>query len=222
MASLMNALSFAAVVGLDAILVKPVRAIGPFTAQVTIREQHTDELEITEQPVDMGASITDHSYIKPAEVVIECGWSNSPRTGNSSLGGLVGSAVAAVNTLASVAAIVAGNAPNQARDMYEKLLVLQRTRTAMDVYTGKRYYKDMLIKQLFVTTDKETENILMVRATLRQIIIVSAQTLTIASPLENQRFPGSTAPPSDRGFLSLLTGSNANLPALRGAVPKLF
>ena len=47
------------------------RAIGDFTADCTIRELSDDELEITEDPVERGAAITDHAYIKPAKVQIE-------------------------------------------------------------------------------------------------------------------------------------------------------
>jgi len=48
----------------------PKRSIGPFTANVTVEEVCTDELEITEHPVEQGASITDHAYVKPASIII--------------------------------------------------------------------------------------------------------------------------------------------------------
>jgi hypothetical protein len=49
----------------------PKRAIGPFNAQITIEEVATDDLEITQHPVQQGASITDHAYMKPATVNIK-------------------------------------------------------------------------------------------------------------------------------------------------------
>jgi hypothetical protein len=67
--------------GTDTILVRPKRQFGQFTADVVIREVHTDVLEITDQPVEQGASIADHAYKKPAELVIEMMWSNSPQNG---------------------------------------------------------------------------------------------------------------------------------------------
>lgn len=49
----------------------PQRAIGPFNATVTIEESVTDELEITQIPVQQGAAITDHAYVKPVVVNVK-------------------------------------------------------------------------------------------------------------------------------------------------------
>ena len=38
-------------IGLDSILIRPRRGIGPLVAQVTLDEVHHDDLEITEHPV---------------------------------------------------------------------------------------------------------------------------------------------------------------------------
>lgn len=48
----------------------PQRAIGPFTATVTLEEIASDDLEITQHPVQQGAAITDHAYKLPATVSI--------------------------------------------------------------------------------------------------------------------------------------------------------
>lgn len=52
-------------------VIVPRRAIGTFNATVTIEEVATDDLEITQHPVQQGASITDHAYLKPASVSIK-------------------------------------------------------------------------------------------------------------------------------------------------------
>ena len=49
----------------------PRRSIGPFTATVTLEEIASDDLEITQHPVQQGATITDHAYLKPATVSIK-------------------------------------------------------------------------------------------------------------------------------------------------------
>lgn len=49
----------------------PRRAIGQFHATVTQEETGTDELEITQHPVQQGAAITDHAYVKPATLSIK-------------------------------------------------------------------------------------------------------------------------------------------------------
>lgn len=49
----------------------PRRSIGPFNATVTLEEIASDDLEITQHPVQQGTTITDHAYLKPATVSIK-------------------------------------------------------------------------------------------------------------------------------------------------------
>lgn len=49
----------------------PKRAIGSFSAQITVEELATDDLEITQHPVQQGAAISDHAYMKPATINIK-------------------------------------------------------------------------------------------------------------------------------------------------------
>lgn len=49
----------------------PKRSIGSFTAQMTVEEISNDDLEITDHPVQDGASITDHCFVKPPELSIQ-------------------------------------------------------------------------------------------------------------------------------------------------------
>lgn len=214
MAASIGLITAAAQLGLEAILVRPKRAIGPFEAQVTLREVHTDELEITDQPVEEGSLVTDHAFKRPSEVVIECAWSNSPQR----LGLLSGLAGAVTGTVQGVNAIVTGNSLDQVRDVYQKLLDLQATRERFDVFTGKRVYKDMLIKSLRTDTDKESANILRVTVHLRQIIIATVQLVTISAPAEDQADPQSTLPSVDKGLKSLIPDPRINMSAAVDAI----
>lgn len=54
----------------------PRRTIGPFAATVVLEEIGTDELEITQHPVQQGASITDHAFVKPATVNLKVMWND--------------------------------------------------------------------------------------------------------------------------------------------------
>lgn len=196
-------LTMAAQLGVEAILVKPKRSIGPFVAQVTISEVHTDELEITDHPVEMGAAVTDHAYMKPSELVVECAWSDSPQN----IGLISGLAGAVTGTINGISSILSGAAPNQMRDTYLQLLILQKSRTPFDVFTGKRVYQDMVFKSLVVHTDKTKENVLSVTAHLRQVIIVQTQVLDLNSaPAENQLDPQSTSSLLDKGTKQLADG----------------
>lgn len=195
--------------GVDAILVKPKRAIGPFVAHATVREVHYDDLEITDQPVEQGAVISDHAFKRPSEVLIECVWSDSkPNAGL--IPGLVG---AVTGTVAGVQSILSGNALDQVRDIYQKLLALQASRIPFDVFTGKRAYSNMLLASLSVETDRESENILRVNARLREVLMAQVQVVTIDAPPDQQAEPASTQPPVDKGFAQLGPAPRFNMSA---------
>lgn len=192
--------------GLEAILVKPKRKIGPFTAYVTFEEQHEDELMITEQPVEIGAKIVDHAYKLPPRVTIKCGWSNSP-TSTNIIGSLLG---AVTGTIGGISAILGGNSKSQVKDIYSKMLALQETREPFDVLTGKRAYTNMLIKSIRTDTDKETENSLVLTVVLQQIILVSVKSVKDAAPASSQNTPQQTMRATDKGTKSLEPAPNYN------------
>lgn len=47
------------------------RAIGPIPINCILSEDHTSEIEITGNPIETGAEVNDHAYIKPNQVVLE-------------------------------------------------------------------------------------------------------------------------------------------------------
>ena len=153
--------------------IRPQRSIGGIVAQATIEERHHDELTITDHPVEMGANISDHAFLRPAEVTIHCGWSNSggqPAAGD-----------------------------DYVRAIYQRLRELQGLREPFDLVTGKRSYKNMLLASLTITTDPRTENALMVTATCRQVITVQTQAATLP-PMASQGKPEKTSMLMKQGF----------------------
>lgn len=196
----------AAAVVLDSILIKPQRAIGPLVAQVTIEETHDDELEITEHPVEQGASIADHAFKRGARLRIRCAWSNSPSTPGL-VDGVIGGLKA---TVSGVQDLLSGNSKSKVTDFYDKLLQLQVSRVPFDVFTGKRAYKNMLVKAISTTTDRDTENSLVVTVTLQQVIIVSTQLISVNAPASDQAAPESTQAPTNSGSQSLVPSAKFN------------
>lgn len=205
----------AATIGAGALIVRPQRGFfpaggKPIIAQATIRERSHDELEITDHPIENNAAITDHAFKRPAEVTIEFGWSNSA----SPSGGLVGQAIGAVTTaigglapvlpaigptISAAQSILRGNSQSQIKALYQQLLDLQVARVPFSIYTGKRKYKDMLFRSLSVETDAKTENLLLITAQCRQVILVQVRTVTIGAPASDQADPGKTGAVTDVG-----------------------
>lgn len=168
--------------------ISPKRHIGGITAMATLEEVATDELQITEHPVELGANINDHAFKKPAEVVIRCGWSNSSL--ESLAGGIQG----------LVTALSGGDAfgSDYVSSIYNQLLALQESRIPFDVATGKRLYRNMLLRSLAVTTDPRSEYALMVTAVCREIIIVQTRATTLP-PKDSQAMPQATGETTNVG-----------------------
>ncbi|MDE9463545.1 phage baseplate protein [Xenorhabdus bovienii] len=168
------------------------RKIEMIVPSVVISEKHMDSTEITEHPVQRGAAISDHAYDKPSEVTMEIGFAG----GGSLIDGFDTSKIKLfdLDTGATL-----GKSP---KEVYEQLLKLKASKEPFDVTTGKRQYKNMLIRAIEVTTDKTSENVLMVTLTLREVIIVETQTAPVTAPPERMKYPLDTAPAVDRGTVT--------------------
>lgn len=204
--------------GLTTVLVKPKRRLYNLTlpnatkladiiAQAVVEEEHRDELEVTDHPLQKGASITDHAFKRPAEVTLKMFWSDSPSNQNDFL--TIGLSAAStlspsIRSAANYAEIgigaqsfLSGNGVNQGRIAYDKLLQLQSLQVLFSIYTGKRVYENMVCKSLHVTTDSRSENSLQVQMVCRQLIIVDTRTFTL--PKESQADPQATTSPNHQG-----------------------
>lgn len=206
-------------IGLGSLVLKQRRGFFPtnapaISAQITVEEIHRDDLEITEHPVEQGATISDHAYKRPAEVIIRCMWSNSPSASRgligsaigvaATLGGpIVGNVLAAGQTISAVQSLLTGNAADQCRQIYAQLLKLQEACEPFDVYTGKRVYNNMLFKSLVQETTEKTENALSIVAVCQQVIIVNVHTVSL--PLNSAALadPEDTLPAEDVGQVTL-------------------
>lgn len=195
--------------------------IGGITVDTTIEEQYEDSLEVTEHPVEFGAQITDHSFKRPMELMLRCGWSDSSLKALAGVvsnvlgGGAVGGALG--GTLSSSGTFTGGSmsASDYVAGIYSQLLQLQESRQTFSVTCGLRNYDDMVMPNLRVRRDQATQAILAVEASLRQVILVSTTTVSLP-PQANQASPQSTAEVINLGNLSTQA---AAAPSPGGALP---
>ena len=152
------------------------RQLGGIFPDVVTEELHNDELMITEQPVEIGAPITDHAWMLPYKVLISGGFSNS--------------------TAGSEGWVQAA---------YQQMLALQASKQPFNISTGKRYYTNMLLRSLTVITNEEAEFALMFRAQCQQIILVSTQSGASSLPantngsIDPSGIPSGTSPAAITG-----------------------
>ena len=180
----------------------PKGSIGGISVQTTLEEAMTDSLEITENPVEQGADITDHAYVKPSGLIMRCGWSNS----NPS---------AALNAVVSLFTGGSLSVNDYVSSVYAQLLALQQSRQPFTVVTSIRLYQKMLMQTIALTRDKTTSQALMVTVTMKNILLVSTQTTTLP-PVTSQANPASTAETMNAGPLASIAGQT---PAPGGSLP---
>lgn len=180
------------------------RRIGVIIPSVVVSEKHSDTLEITEHPVEIGAAVADHAYKRPSEVVMEIGFAGG------------GSLLDFADT--SKIGLSLGLSP---QETYQELLNLQSSRIPFDVVTGKRLYSNMLIRALEVTTDRTTENVLSAVLTLREVLISQTQQVTVANK-SDMKDGVSTSSVTNSGNKTTKPPNNSLLASGYGAIKSLF
>lgn len=115
-------------------------------AQVVVEESGSDELQITDHPVQQGAVISDHAVRRPAEVRIRMGW--------------------------SAAYLVESGGEGDVKGIYDRVLKLQASRKPFTIYTGKRIYENMLVASIQVTTNARMEYTFLADIAFREVLLV--------------------------------------------------
>jgi hypothetical protein len=163
---------------------------GVIVADAVIEERSDDESVITENPVENGSVTNDHAYDLPQLLDLTYAWAaGSPQAqGQTSF----------------------------LNNMYAQFLTLKQGKVLLGVITGDRQYQNMLVKGLSRTKDKDTENVLLLRISLKQLLLTSTQTVTIA-PATQQSQPQNTMPTTNSGVVSLQPAPNYNAGTATGS-----
>jgi hypothetical protein len=156
---------------------------GIITADAVLEERSDDESIITENPVETGSVTNDHAFDLPQDLELTYVWSAASPQNNGQYSFL--------NT------------------MYQQFLTLKQAKILLAVVTGKRPYQNMLIKGISQTTNKDSENILMLRITLKQLLLAVTSSVTISSASQ-QSIPAKTMPTINGGAVSLGPATNFN------------
>lgn len=154
------------------------------TADAVVEEDADDESIVTDHPVEVGATISDHMYDLPSRLGLIYGWSlGSPQNSQQDQDFL--------------------------KNLYQKLLSLKSGKVLCTVNTGKRQYQNMVVQRVSQRTDKENENSLTVHVDLKQIIQATTQLVPLSSAAQ-QTQPQNTAPTVNQGNGSLQPAPSFN------------
>lgn len=190
-------------------------------AQAVIDEQHMDDMEVTQHPIETGAPMTDHAYMRPSHLKMVLMWSNSPpgtqsladtltglATAESKAANAVVGAVLGAQAALSYTSTQQGSGVESCNDAYGKLLKLMQTRSLFSVITAKRLYQNMICKSLRTGTNWRTANSMTIEMDCQQVFLVN--TSITALPADVQANPQNTASLQSNG-------SKALVPAAQGA-----
>lgn len=157
-------------------------AISPQTGQQTAYvfdgtpgAEHTQICEITRNPVQTGAAVTDNAFIEPPQLVVQILMSDSMQS--YTIGQWAGS-------------------PSRSVNAYQTLLSIQASLAPVQVATRLRQYNNMAITSIVAREDPKTTYSLEATITFTQIITasgaISSGQATFNSP-SNSRIPQSTS-----------------------------
>lgn len=132
-----------------------IRSMGGLVFDAVFEESHDADLEITDNPVETGVVVSDHAFMTPLRVKIFAGVSDTPLTTSTD------------DPFASDA--------GRSRRAFELLTELQKRAEPFDLQTGLKLYRNMLVKSLRTSQDKDTSGALIFAAELREVIIVNTQ-----------------------------------------------
>lgn len=162
---------------LDNLLVRTRRSLQGENIEVVldavITEVFDNTVTVTENPVELGAQITDHSIIQPRTYTMEAVVSNTPL-------GFTGLQETAGNIIDSVTGFFGdstGTGLTRAQAAYRDLVNIQSAREPITVQTGLNLLPNLLITRISSARTKDTSGALFFTADLREVIIVESETI---------------------------------------------
>lgn len=194
----------------------------PFMFDGVLRQAHRSRLETTDNPVEDGVPITDHAIIMPKRLEIEAGVGNvwlgmrdqstiDAFAVDEAAGGVEeGAELAGTNPDASwLTEEGGGSQSTRIQRAYKQLVALQESAVPFIVNTTLKQYRDMVIEDLDVDQDTETDEVLYFRAQLKQILIRNTEIIVFpprkagktkrqaAKKADNGEKKANPAPPSN-------------------------
>lgn len=129
---------------------------------LVLKETHTDTVRTTQQPVEIGAAITDHSFVEPCKLSLMYYYSNT------SIKGIIKNFTKGFTLSRGIANFGEG----YCLSVYNKLITLKQKRELCKVVTYKRVYNNMLIKDIETNTDVENTYSMILNISMEELIMI--------------------------------------------------
>ena len=140
-----------------------------FTAFLS--EENRAELEVTDFPIESGASVADHAIFKPRELVINATASNTPMQFFGGVGNIIDQATNIFSNFSTDWETV----PTNARRQWQNLISLLYKRTLVNITTVMEVYENMMLVSVVSYSDDTTGGDLFVEMRFKEVIIVDTR-----------------------------------------------
>ena len=146
-----------------------------------VSESHSNAIQLTQNPVETGVTITDHAVISPRELVIVGVITDTP-FGNIDLG--------AVSSIGGLFGASTSNAQTRTQQGYAQMVYLMNERDIVTIQTELALYENFVITNIATTQDVNSSQSALMHITLTEVLIAHSLTEAIE---ESQLEPGAVA-----------------------------
>lgn len=145
------------------LFIRTKKFIGSIQLDAVISESHSNSVRVTENPIELGADISDHAIIEPKVINILATVSDTP-LGFAALAQIVDSISGLFGSSTS---------GNQTRSIsaYNAIVLLQESRIPIDIQTKLRLYTSMIITNITTDQDKDSSRMVNMRITAKEVRI---------------------------------------------------
>ena len=138
-----------------------------------IRESHSNKVRTTDNPVELGADITDNAIIEPKLVSILAEVTDSP------LGFQAGNEI--VDSVTGLFGSSTSNNITRSEAAYNALLQLKEAREPIEIQTKLRLYTNMLIVDVSTSQDKDSSRSVLLNITAKEVFITDTEVVSLES-----------------------------------------
>jgi len=154
------------------LFIRTQKAIGGIQLDAVISESHVNEVSLTNNPVELGAEITDHAVVQPKRLNIVAQVSDTPM-GLAAFGQIVDLVTGLFGT-STTDNITRSNAA------YNAIVQLQEAREPIEIQTKLKLYTNMIITNVSVQQDKNTSRIVRMSIDVQQVIITQSEIVQLS------------------------------------------
>lgn len=177
---------------LQNLFIRTRKTIGEIQLDAFLSESHITRITRTNNPIELGVNITDHSVVEPDSIFIRAVVTDSPN-------GLA-AATEIIDTITGLFGSSTSEGLTRSQVAYNALVQLQKEREPISIQTGLKLYTNMLIDSVTTVRDKESARVVFLDIAATEVLITQSELVTLSA---EQLGPGAPrqqgSPPEEKG-----------------------